>query len=297
MQAKSILLSLALAIPAMAQNDANLVTNGDFTGTLLPWVMGGGYSCAPGLDTTYATDGITVSDAFGAGPGGQVTPGPYPPNTIEQSINVVFGTTYELRADVSSSRASASGTNADAGTIYAQVNGVEVARITFGNITITETKRAHLCARFVASVTGSVPLTIFMERRYLCNTGTPRVNVDNVSVEDVTGPTYCIVGNRKIGTTVTFQVEGEPNAVYATFLAGGATGGLAIPGFNGLYTLDLGSTSLFLLGGLDAAGLASVPLSIPNDPTLKNSPLFHQAVTVGGSNEIGLGFGCVFTSS
>lgn len=136
-----------------------------------------------------------------------------------------------------------------------------------------------------------------MERRYLCNTGTPRVNIDNVSVQDVTGPTYCIVGNRKIGTTVTFQVEGEPNAVYATFLAGGMTAGLPIPGFNGLYSLDLGSTVLFLLGGLDAAGLASVPLPIPVDPSLKSSPLFHQAVTVGTSNEFGLAFGCVFTSS
>lgn len=296
MHAKSILLSLSLVLPAMAQNDAELVTNGSFTGTLAPWTMGGGYSCTPGLDTTYATDGITVSDAFGAGPGGQVTPAPYPPNTIEQTINVVFGTTYELRADVSSSRATSSGTNADAGRIWAQVNGVEVARITFGSIVINETKRAHLCGRFVAATTGPVQLVVFMERSFLCNAGTPRVNLDNVSVQDVTGPTYCISGNRKIGTTVSFAVSGEPNAVYATFIAGGMTGGLPIPGFNGLFTLDLGTTTLFLVGALDGAGLGSVPVPIPNNTSLKNSPLFHQAVTVGTSNQIGLGFGCVFTN-
>ncbi len=297
MQAKTLLLSLAFVLPVAAQGDHNLVTNGDFTGTLVPWVLGGGYSCTPGLDTTYATNGITVSDAFGCGPGGQVTPAPYPANTLEQTITLVAGTTYELRADVSSSRATSSGTNADAGRIYAQVNGVEVARITYGSIIINETKRAHLCGRWVAAASGPVQLVIFTERSFLCNAGTPRVNIDNVSVEDVTGPTYCIVGNRKIGTTVSFAVSGQAGAAYATFIAAGQiTGGIPIPGFNGLWWLDFASVTSFLSGALDGAGNATTPVPIPNNTALKTVPLYHQAISVGTTAELGLCFCVVFTN-
>jgi len=297
MHISKILFSLALAaLPLSAQKDHNLVTNGEFTGTLAPWVLGGGYSLNPALDTTYATNGYTVSDSFGCGPGGLVTPAPYPANTIEQTITVVNGLTYELRCDVSSSRATSTGTNSDAGTIYVEVNAIEVARVAFGSITINETKRAQLCARFQATTTGSVTLKFFFARTFLANSGTPRVNLDNVSVEDITGPVYCIKGNRKVNTSVPFTVDGEPSALYATFIAAGRLpSGLAVGGFNGLWYLDFASTNLFLNGSLDASGKASTSILIPNDPILLTVPLYHQAVTIGSTREFSSDFACVMT--
>lgn len=66
---------------------------------------------------------------------------------------MVQGLTYELRRDVSSSR-------------------------------------AQLSARFVVTATGPVTLKFFFGRTFLAIAATPQVDLDNVVIEDITGPVY-----------------------------------------------------------------------------------------------------------
>ncbi len=127
--ARSLFLAPLLCLSLPAQG-TEWVTNGSFTGTLSPWVMGGGFSVNPGLQTGWDTTGLGASDSFGCSPGGQAAPGPYPPNTLEQSIIVVSSLTYEFRCDASANGGALSSA-VDLTTIYAQVNGVEVARFAF----------------------------------------------------------------------------------------------------------------------------------------------------------------------
>ena len=66
--------TLCLALSALslsAQGPAhNLVTNGDFTGSLTPWVMGGAYSVNAGHEVGFNVTGFNVSDSFGVNAGG-----------------------------------------------------------------------------------------------------------------------------------------------------------------------------------------------------------------------------------
>ena len=94
--ALAALLASALSLPAQG---LEWVVNGDFTGALTPWVMGGGYSVNPGHEVGWDTTGMGASDSFGCQPGGQVTPAPYPANTIEQDLLIIQGLTYEFRCD------------------------------------------------------------------------------------------------------------------------------------------------------------------------------------------------------
>lgn len=299
MHIRSLLLVCSLAslsLPASAQG-IEWVTNGDFTGTLTPWVMGGAYSANPGLDTTWDTTGLGVSDSFGCHAGGQVTPPPYPPNTLEQQILVISGLTYEFRCDASGARpTNPTVANADIGTIWVEVNGVEVARFAFGSYTPQEVKRAQVVGRFTANTSGLVPLTIYFQRAYLGGVANPRMNIDNVSVKDVIGPTYSIRQNRKLGTTLNFDVRGDANAFYATFISAGQGPGIPIAGVLGLFQLDLLQSELLQLGMLDGQGFATNTLFIPNRPFLLTNPFFFQAGSDNGVVlALGHHFGCVFT--
>lgn len=288
-----------ISVPAQGNE---WVANGSFTGTLAPWTMGGAYSVNPGLDSAFDTTGMGVSDSFGCSAGGQVTPAPYPPNTIEQTILVIQGLTYEFRADAAGSRQLApTVNNADIGTIWAEVDNVEVARFAFGSYTNNglpggEIKRAQIVGRFTPATTGQVTLRISFERRYLANTTTPRLNIDNVSVRDVVGPTYWIAGNRKIGTSVSHELRGAPNALFGTFVALAENPvGAQFPGVNGLFYLDFTTTVTMALGLTDANGAATYPVAIPNDPIFLSMPLYYQAGTWGTQLDFGFHFGVVCT--
>ncbi len=287
---------LVVGMPLAAQNE--WVTNGDFTGTLAPWVMGGAYSVNPGLDSTYDTTGMGVSDSFGVNAGGQVTPPPYAPNWIEQTVLMIQGFTYEIRADVAGHRTSNPNVgNADIGTIWAEVDNVEVARFAFGAYTVGQTKRAQLCGRFTPTTTGNVTLRLYFQRAYLGGAANPRMNIDNVSIKDVVGPTYWISTNRRIGTNITFQVQGAPTASFATFIsAGQMVPGVPFAGIGGLWHLDLLNTSMLVFGFLDANGAASQTLLLPNQAWLLTSPFYFQAATeLGGNINFGHHFGVVMT--
>lgn len=293
-------LSALLCLSATAQTE--WVTNGDFTTTLTPWVLGGAYSVNPGLETGWDTTGRGASDCFGVNAGGQVTPSPYPPNTIEQQILMIQGLTYEVRADASGSRTAApTVNNADIGTIWIEVDNVEVARLAFGSYTNNglpggEVKRAQICGRFTPATTGQVTLKIFFQRQYLGGAANPRMNLDNVSIRDVAGPTYWIEGNRKIGTTLNHQVRGTPNALFGTFIAAGENpAGVSFPGIGGLWFLDLPTTTTLVLGVLDANGQATFARTIPNNPAYLSTPLFYQAAEWTTAIQFGLHFGVVCT--
>ena len=292
--------TLCLALSALslsAQGPAhNLVTNGDFSGSLTPWVMGGAYSVNAGHEVGYNVTGFNVSDSFGVNAGGQVTPPPYAPNTLEQQVTLTQGIDYEFRMDAAGYRNSAVN-NADIGTIWVELEGVEIARFAFGSYTNPEVKRAQLCGRHTAIATGTTTLKIYFQRAFLAGAANPRMNIDNVSLEDADGPTFCMVGNRRLGGTVDLRVQGAPNAPYALFLAAGElAGGLPIPGFGGLLFLDPASLTLLLSGQLDANGLAATPLSIPMINGLRLAPLYYQPLTVlSPTNELGLHTGMVMT--
>ena len=240
----SVLVSASLTTALSAQTE--WVTNGDFTGTLTPWTMGGAYSVNPGLETGWDTTGLGASDSFGVNAGGQVVPPPYAPNWIEQSILMIQGLTYEIRADASGARPGNPPLgNADIGTIWIEVDNVEVARHAFGNYpgntTPPPVKRAQLCGRFAPSTTGQVMVRIYFERAYLGGSVNPRMNIDNVSVKDVIGPTYCVVGNRQLGSSVSHTVTGAPGALFGTFAAlSEFPAGFMFPGVFGTLFLDPG---------------------------------------------------------
>jgi hypothetical protein len=281
---------LSLSLPAQG---TEWTTNGSFTATLAPWVMGGGYSLNPMLETVDTT-GLGASDSFGASPGGQVTPAPYPQNTLEEQVLMINSLTYEFRCDAMS-RSQGPNTNVDGGTVWVEVDNVEVARFVFGQMLPGQVKRTQLCGRFQPVNSGQVTLRINMQRNYLCNPSTPRVNIDNVSVKDVAGPTFWINSNRQLGTTVVCAVRGDANATYATFIAAGELNpGLALPGINGLLMLNSTATML-TLAPLSAMGVGNSNLAIPNLPFLLTTPFWFQAGMLSGSAiSLGFDFGVVF---
>ncbi len=272
--AKLLLVAALAAIPLSAQN---FVTNGDFAAGLTGWTQGGGYCYSP-LAETWDTTGAGASLSFGCNPGGQVTPPPYPANTLEQTVTVAQGVPYEIRADLSTVKLVHTSANADGGTIWAQVNGIEVARHAFGYYAYPKVYRAQLCGRFVPTTSGPVTLKIGFERAYLGTINTPRVNIDNISLQFASGATFCIRNNRQLGSTVNFEVQGAPQAPFAVFAAAKSGGPLTIPGFAGTYLLDLATTSLIWSGTLSATGLATLPVQVPTDPYLTQAATHFQPV-------------------
>jgi hypothetical protein len=62
-------LALSLLLLGASLSSQNFVTNGDFSGGLTGWTLGGGYSCTPGLET-FDVGGLGPVQCFGCGPGG-----------------------------------------------------------------------------------------------------------------------------------------------------------------------------------------------------------------------------------
>ena len=159
---RSLPLLLLLCAPLAAlPAQTEWVTNGTFTGALTPWTMGGAYSVNPGLDTTWDTTGMGVSDSFGVNAGGQTWPPPFAPNTIEQQILLVQGLTYEFRADLSGANPGNPNVgNAHMGRVWVEVDNIEIARVDLGDYTPVETKRAQIVGRHVGHTSGMVTLRI-----------------------------------------------------------------------------------------------------------------------------------------
>jgi hypothetical protein len=296
---RTLLLSLSLSglLCTLPAQGTEWVTNGSFTGTLAPWTMGGAYSVNPGLDPSWDTTGMGVNDSYGVNAGGQVFAPPHAPNTIEQQIVMVQGLTYEFRADLSGARPAAPTVgNVHIGRVWVEVDSIEIARVDLGGYTPGEVKRAQIVGRHVGHTNGAVTLRIFFQRDYLAGSANPRMNLDNVSLRDVTGPTYWLDGNRHIGATVQQRVAGDPGSLFATFVSlGELPAGVPIPGIGGLLGIDPVVAVSIGAGLTDATGAGNLAMTVPNDPAFLTTPLYYQAVGVGTSLVLSLHFGCVFT--
>ena len=278
-----MLLSLALT-SALVQAQPNFVNNGDFVSGLTGWTQTG-YSVAPGLES-FDTSGLGASQCFGCHPGGQVSPPPYPPNVLETTVLVLAGPPLEFTADIA---VLGQNGNADAGTFWVEVAGVEVGRVALGTFVAGATQRARLTARFVATTPGMQPLRLNFHRNYTCHTGTPRARIDNVSLRLAPGPTFLLHGNRRIATTLQLEVRGNPSDAFLILAAAGRSTGLQIPGIGGVLYLDLGTTSTLISNSLDPLGVFALNLPIPYEPYLTFAPVWVQVLAAGASTGLYLG--------
>ena len=285
-----LLVGAALALPLSAQN---FVTNGDFSNGLTGWTQNG-YSCVNGVQT-YDVDGQGPSQSHYCLHRGQAVPFPYPPNTLEQNVLLVPGPSYEFSCDVA---VYGPVSNADGGTVFVEVNGIEIARVAFDSIGGNEVKRAKLCTRLTTTVAGMQPLKINFQRMFLCNptVPTPRATLDNVSIQFAVGPTFALRGNLKIGTPLTAVLGGPPGAPFAIFVAPVLLpNGLLLPGIAGTLFLDPLWIATFFTGTFDANGSWSIQIGVPPETGLTLAPTWFQAAHIAsGAGALGLHYGFVF---
>lgn len=284
MRTPTLLASLLFVLPLTAQN---LVSNGDFANGLVGWSQTG-FSINPGVETFDVT-GLGAQTCHGANHGGQSFPGPYPPNSIKQSVPVVPGTPLEFSVDVCVNDTSGIN-NGDAGTFWVTVGGTEIARATFGQYLALEHARARLTTQFVHPTGGNLDLEIFMHRNFISTATTPRVRLTNVQLRIATGPTFTWQNQRRIGQVSTIGGVGTPNAPYGFYVALRRTGGVVIPGFRGTMFLDPVSLARFFSGFFDAQGLSAVSLPVPVNPSLLSAVFFVQGLEVRGGPLFGIGF-------
>ena len=259
-----------LACVAPAQN---FLVNGDFSNGISGWTETG-YSAAPGAETADVT-GLGVDPSYGCHPGGLASPGPYPPNTIEQTITIPAGVPLEITADLMVDRPTPTA-NSDAGTFWITVGGIEVARVALGNYIAGATLRARLTGRFVHPVGGPQLVQLSFHRRFLGTTATPRAHVDNLRLFAAPGLTVAIDGNRRVNGDVTLVAAGANQAPFVVFLSAGATPGIPIPGIGGQLLLDPTTLAPFFSGQLGNDGRFTRPMRLPNDRVLLLAPLWMQ---------------------
>ena len=283
----AILFVLATLAPAgVAQQ---FVANGDFSGGLTGWTESSA-TCGSGIQN-FDVNGRGASSSYFCIPGGPV-------NALEQSVLMVAGPEYEFSCDVSVYHV-VNTLNNDAGTVYVHANGVEIVRLAFGAYAGNgEVKRARVVARFRANANGMLPLKIHFTRGFACLQGrTPQHALDNVSLRFATGPTFGLLGNLKIGTTVTASAQGAANAPFALFAAARElTTGLAIPGIANLLWLDPAGGLVLVFGAsFDASGNWQANVPVPADPALTLLPTFFQGMhVVSGTGTLGHHSGYVF---
>ena len=305
MRATTLLLSLSLA--AAGLHAQNLVTNGDFSAGTTGWTLGGGYSYNPIVET-FDVSGLGASSCFACSPGGAVTPPPYAPNTLEQSIVLVPTIVYELSADICTKNENTSTVqNVDAGRIAVEIGGSPQGIYNFvtgasgasGNITGQWVWRAKLALRVTAATAGSQPLTFKFERSYLSNPSTPRVRITNIQLRFAPNqPTFSIDDNLRLNRTVALRTRGIPNAQYAVIAAPLTSAvPITIPGISGFLNLDPATLIYFTGGLLDGTGFASTPVLVPNNINLTLASTFFQPIQVSGSGAaFGFHYGFVFTN-
>ena len=169
--------------------------------------------------------------------------------------------------------------NADGGTVEVFLADQQIARHPFGRTT-PSTRRARLCVRFVPTKVGRQPLKISFSRRFVSALNrTPRVYADNISLRIVRGPTICIQGERKVGTSTAIDLTGQGNCAFALFVAPkAAANAIQIPGFGGTLELDLAALQFLVSGALDAQGSVRIPVRAP--ASLAGVALHWQAIQV-----------------
>ena len=270
----------------------NLITNGDFSAGLTGWSQGG-TSCTPAIETFNVT-GLGASQCYGVSPSSSL------PQYLEQAVQLAPSTVYEFSADVSTILSRVGYYDVDAGSLSVEVNARQVGSFVFsGTITAPRTWRGRATIRFSTTSSGSVLVRIYLRRGYLCNTFSPRMNIDNISLRAPTGPTFAITDARRVPNSMPMTLSGTSNALAAVCIAGKELQpGLHIPGFSGLLHLDPISLSPLFGTQLDANGRCSIAILIPTVTILLTQPLYFQPVEVpSGAPALGFHQAGVFTTN
>ena len=276
-----VLLLAVLGKPGELQAQ-NLVKNGDFSATTIaPWTSSG-FALNPGLEK-FNTSGTATSVAYANNPGGRTGPPPFPPHILQQGKILLVPVVHELSFDLAAFIPRISFTAA-VPKVEVFIDKLRIFTMTFSRIGVNP-RRLRPCIRFTPTITGVKTLRFEFSWAGVARASfTPRVYLDNVSLRRTSNPTFCIRGERRLGTTVEFGVQGSPKAAFVIFLAAKlAARPLAIPGIAGLFRLDLSTVLPILSGTTDRNGAFTVRLPIPKIPGLGGKPLFWQGIEITNS--------------
>lgn len=273
----TLLPTLAAALPAQS-----FVSNGDFSQGLTAWSVTG-WAAMPQVET-FDTTGLGASPGFACSPGTNQLP----PLTLRQMVPVVPNIPLELYADVASLSATA---DFDGGTVDVSLGGQPVLSYPFGRMAPQVTRRGILCARFTTTLSGMQPLDFTFSRMFPAQLGTtPRVHLDNVVLQIELGPSFCLRGERTIGSGAALEVIGDPQARFAVLFAPALLPNpITIPGVAGTLWLDPQTSAQIATGTLDQYGQWIQKIVLPNDPSLDHVPLWFQAAQVTPALAVSIG--------
>ena len=276
-----LLAGVAAATTAAPLRAQSFVTNGDFSQGLTGWTQTG-WADQPRVES-FDTNGLGASAAFGCNPGNNQTP----TLMLEQQIIVVPGVPLEYYIDVA---CSASGFNNDGGQVELRLAGRSMGAHAFGMVSAAGVYRTVICGRHVATASGMQPLQIVISRTFAGLFGrTPRVYVDNMSLDLAPGPTFCMTGDRKLGSTVSLDVGGDAGARFVVFVAPQRLASGIVLGGIGTWWLEPTTTVQLLAGTLDNMGAFTTTFPLPRDPALHQVPLWFQPGQVTTANAVSLG--------
>ncbi len=272
------ILSLALLLAAPLAAQKNWVVNGDFSNGLTGWT-GSGPGNNPKVEN-FMTDGLKASPAFAINAGGKIFKPPHAPYILKQTVLAIPGVTYEVVMDVA---ITGTRSNVQAGIFEIKFGGKSVAKRDFGRFTGGTTPRDRLCARFTLTKGGPSTFQVEISRpRFIFSTSTPRHYIDNIKLQIVGGPSFCVRGDRKLGGTNTWEVGGNPKALFVLFVSPKLLPKpVSVPGYSGVFALDVGTTLVVNSGALDATGINQTSFTMPNLTVLDKLPLYFEALTIG----------------
>jgi hypothetical protein len=280
-------LGAVLGMAGAVRAQHNFLTNGDFTQGLQGWTVVG-FADSP-LVQSYDVTGRGASSAFGCNPGNNQLPF----LSLQQTVLALPGTGTEFFANLAME---SPGANASGGIVEVHIGPDLIARHDFGAAT-PGIRRVALCGRILPTVGGNQTLSITFSRPFLGLLGrTPRVWIDDMELTLSPGPSFTIDGSRRPNEQVTLRTQGDPNDLFAVFVAGSRLPtGITLPPFNGTWWLGPTGIAALWSGRLDAGGLATLPITLPNDPGMSGVPLWFQAagasatlVTFGNAHDLGL---------
>ncbi|GEM_PF-6651747 len=277
------LLSLAFLLVTPLAAQKNWVVNGDFSNGLKGWA-GSGPGGTPKVEK-FMTDGLKTSASFAVNAGGTKFRPPHAPYILKQTILAIPGVTYEVVMDVA---ISGKISNGQAGIFEIKFGGKSVAKRDFGRFQGGTTSRDRLCARFTLTKGGPSTFQVEISRpRYIFSGSTPRQYIDNIKLQFVAGPTFCVRGDRKLGGTNTWEVGGNPKALFVVFAAPKLLPrAVRVPGYGGVFALDVASTLVVYSGALDANGMNKLSFTMPNLAALDKLPLYFEALTISPKGRI-----------
>ena len=156
------------------------------------------------------------------------------------------------------------------GDVRVRLGGVDIGLYRWGAVpTGKHIQRDILCARFKAAKLGRQLFEIRFERRIGAKRGrTPRLWIDNVGMWLTTGPSFCFRGDRKPPAAgprrpTSLELAGQAASAFVVLMSPRSTNGIKVPGFGGIFALDVTSTLPFFSGAIPANGVYKQALTIP----------------------------------